>query len=106
MNANNSFVVIKIVSSLLAVWGLVFLYDQAASREADGRLLLEGFFFWYLGSLFFLSKRLASVGYLFAWIDFFCREWAVVGGRYRAWIYGSAFWVVAAWRHFQWLYAG
>lgn len=87
------------------VAGAVYLYDVAASRADDDRLFLEGVFFWYLGVAFFLSRRYASSVYLLLAIDYISTNFAVVGGKYRTFVYGGLFCVVAIIQQLRWLFA-
>lgn len=103
---NGVLVISRIAVSMIVILVLVFLYDQGVYRDTGDMRYWEGFFFWLLGAIFLLSRKLANFGYIFKAIDFFSREWAVVGGRYRAQIYGVVSCCVAAWKHFQWLNAG
>lgn len=104
---NNAILVIsKITVSVVVILALIYLYDQGVYRDAGDMLYWEGLFFWLLGALFLLSRKLVNAGYIFKAVDFFCREWAVVGGRYRAQIYGTVSCCVAAWKHFLWIYGG
>ena len=105
---NNSRYVSISLNVLCSALGVVIpfvLYDAAVSVQGDQRLFIEGIFFWYLGALFLLSYKYQNQVSLLYAINLICRKWAVFGRDYRAAIYASMFWVAAAWKHLQWIFA-
>jgi hypothetical protein len=100
----------RVLSSLLLSVVLAalpfYLYDLAVSQPDDDRFFFEGIFFWYLGLVFFFSHRYANYVYLLRAIDYAFTSFAVIGGKYRTMIYGTAFCVVAVIQQCRWLFAG
>jgi FlaA1/EpsC-like NDP-sugar epimerase len=97
--------IVNAAVSLLLVLLAVWLYYLADSRPADEKLFLEGLFFWFLGLVFLLAKRYAAQVYLLNGIDVAFTKFAVVGGKYRTYIYGAGFCAVALIQQLRWLFA-
>jgi hypothetical protein len=91
--------------SVLLIGLPIYLYHLADSQPDDDRLFWEGVFFWALGLIFLFARRFADRVYVLRALDYAFTQFAVVGGKYRTRIYGTAFCLVAAIQQCRWLFA-
>ena len=94
------------LASLLIVAIQIYVYIAGVSQQGDDRLFVEGIFFWLLGLIFVLSSRFANKIYLLHLIYYAFSTFAIVGGKYRTYIYGALFLSVGCIQMYRWLMAG
>lgn len=91
-----------VISVLLAIVPF-FIYSYGHSNAGSNELFFESLFFWYLGLIFVFSARYAKNLFVFGLIDYVFSKTSVVGGKYRARIYGAISCVVGAIEAIRWL---
>lgn len=99
-------VIASALVSLLLIAIPIYLYVVAVAQQGDDRLFVEAIFFWSLGLIFVLSSRFASKVYLLRLIHYAFSTFAIIGGKYRTYIYGIAFLIVGCIQASRWLMAG
>lgn len=93
----------SVLMSLLLAGCAVYMYTFAVGRSSDDRLFFEAVFFWYLGLVFMYSSRYANRVLLLFAIHFAFSKFAVIGGKYRTYIYGAGFLIVGCIQAWRWL---
>lgn len=93
----------SILISLVLVAVPIYLYIVGMAQLNGDKLFFEAVFFWFLGLIFIFSSRYASKVFLLYVIHYAFSTFAVIGGRYRTYIYGAAFLIVGAIQAYRWL---
>jgi hypothetical protein len=101
----NNKIALSVIVSLLLTAIPIYLYFLAVAQLNDDRLFVEAIFFWALGLIFIFAARYANKVYLLNAIHYVFSTFAVIGGKYRTYIYGTGFLVVGLIQMGRWLMA-
>lgn len=95
--------IFSLLVSLLLAGIPIYLYMVGMAQRDDDKLFFEAIFFWFLGLTFIFSSKYASNVFLLYVIHYAFSTFAVIGGKYRTYIYGAAFMIVGFIQAYRWL---